>query len=72
MCSENVFFISEVMDFETVTTYTSYLLQSEKAEKVLCGWVELFSDKYKAVLYLVEQVGTLPHNVEQVNQLFLK
>lgn len=72
MRSENVFFVSEVLDYETLVTYATYLLESNKAEKVLCGWIELFSDKYKAVLYLVEQIGALPHNEEQIKQLFLK
>lgn len=72
MQSENAFFVSEEFDDETICLYTDYLLQSEKAEKVLCGWVELFEDKYKAVLYLVEQTGTNQHNIENIKQLFLK
>jgi len=70
--SENAFFVSDEWDGDTMVSYASYLLQSGKAKQVLCGWLELFSDKYQAVLYLVGQKGTLPHQAEQIEQLFLK
>ncbi|HBI01239.1 MAG TPA: 3-oxoacyl-ACP synthase, partial [Flavobacterium sp.] len=36
------------------TQYAKSLLQSKKATKVLCGWVEYFEEKYLAKLFLVE------------------
>lgn len=51
--SENIFLVSEEFDASTVYAQATYLLQSQKADFVLCGWVELFDEKYEAVLYLV-------------------
>lgn len=72
MKSENIFFVSDEYDAETIANSASYLLQKRKAEKVLCGWVELFADKYKAVLYLVENIGETEHNIKNIKQLLLK
>ncbi|MFZ4862192.1 hypothetical protein ACL9RF_08390 [Sphingobacterium sp. Mn56C] len=68
--SENIFFVSATFDAVTTWNYTQYLLQSGKADKVLCGWVELFEEQYKAVFYLVEKEGQLVHSIEHINQLF--
>lgn len=71
LLSENTFFVSDCYDAVTQHTYTEYLLLSGKAERVLCGWVEVFGEEYRAVLYTVERNGTKPHTVEQIDQLFL-
>lgn len=70
MQTENIFFISEEFDSATIQHYAEYLLYSKKAEKVLCGWVEIFEENYKAVLYLVERNGTTLHTAANINQLF--
>lgn len=72
MKSENMFLVSKDYDAETIINSATYLLLQGKADKVLCGWVELFADKYKAVLYLVENIGVLPHNIKSIEKLFLK
>ncbi|MBE8713899.1 hypothetical protein [Sphingobacterium hungaricum] len=51
--SENIFLVSEEFDADTVYAQATYLLESKKATYVLCGWVELFEEKYQSVLYLV-------------------
>ncbi|HLT88798.1 MAG TPA: hypothetical protein VKZ57_14505 [Sphingobacterium sp.] len=51
--TEQAFFIAEEFPEETIFAYTDYLLQSDKAKRVLCGWVEYFQEEYRAVLYLV-------------------
>lgn len=72
MKSEQVFFVGDEFDEVTISNYATYLLKSLKAKKVLCGWVELFEENYKAVLYLVEQTGTRLHTQDNINQLVKK
>lgn len=69
--SENAFFVSESYNAESQHAYAEYLLLSGKARRVVCGWVELFEEEYKAVLYTVERCGIQPHTIEQIDQLFL-
>ncbi|NGM65718.1 3-oxoacyl-ACP synthase [Sphingobacterium sp. SGR-19] len=51
--TEQAFFVAEEFPEETIFAYADYLLQSGKAKRVLCGWVEYFQEAYRAVLYLV-------------------
>lgn len=68
--SENAFFVGDSYDSMLQKNYAEYLLKSGKAERVLCGWVEVFEENYKAVLYTVDKSGKLPHTREQIDQLF--
>lgn len=52
--SENAFFIFEENNEVFLTQYAQSLLQTKKATKVLCGWVEYFEESYLAKLFLVE------------------
>lgn len=70
MKSENAFFVSDKYPIEQMMNYASYGLLSGRVKKALCGWVEIFEDKYKAVLYLVEDKGTTLHTKENISQLF--
>jgi hypothetical protein len=60
--TENSFFIFEKFNLSFMENYTNALLNSKKADMVLCGWVEYFNEDYKAFLYLVSKEGTTPHN----------
>lgn len=51
--TENAFFVLEEFDEEFLNSYAAQILQSGKAEKVLCGWVELYQESYKAFVYLL-------------------
>ena len=51
--TENAFFVLDEFDEEFLTSYATQILQSGKAEKVLCGWVELYQESYKAFVYLL-------------------
>lgn len=68
--SENAFFVSEDFNAELMINYANSLLETKKAEKVLCGWVEYYQENYKAVVYLVEQEGKLEYNKQTINTLF--
>lgn len=72
--SENAFFVFEDFPAEFMLHYANNLLESEKAEKVLCGWTELYQENYRAVVYLVgkKPTNTLSqeHNIESIKQLY--
>ena len=70
--SENAFFVFDSYNSEFMSNYANSLIQSNKAEKVLCGWVEFFQDNYKAVVYLVENKGNLEHNTNTINTILKK
>lgn len=53
MQTENAFFVLDEFDEEFLNAYAAQILQSGKAEKVLCGWVELYQESYKAFVYLL-------------------
>ena len=45
--SENTFFIFDSFDSEFMTNYSNLLLNTNKAEKVLCGWVGIIMKNTK-------------------------
>lgn len=53
MQTENAFFVLDEFDEKFLTDYAEQILLSGKAEKVLCGWTELFQENYKAFVYLL-------------------
>lgn len=53
MQTENAFFVLDEFDETFLNNYSEQILQSGKADKVLCGWVELFQENYKAFVYLL-------------------
>lgn len=53
MQTENAFFVLDEFDEKFLNDYSEQILQSGKADKVLCGWVELYQENYKAFVYLL-------------------
>lgn len=53
MQTENAFFVLDEFDEKFLNDYSEQILESGKAEKVLCGWVELYQESYKAFVYLL-------------------
>jgi len=69
--SENAFFVFERYNAEFHYTYENSLIQSQKANAVLSGWVNVDDDtNYEAFIYLVSQNGKIKHNQEQLNKLY--
>jgi uncharacterized protein YqgQ len=68
--SENSFFIFDRFNAKHLQLYTNSLLRSGKAEKVLCGWVDLDENSYDAFLYLVEKEGEIENKTEEVTRLY--
>ena len=67
--SESVFFIANAFQADYMHSYTQYLLQKNKAKKVLCAWIHFLNGSYKAVFYLVESKGNLKHSIEQIKHI---
>lgn len=70
--TENSFFIFDTFNTQFFADYTGILLKTNKADKVLCGWVELFKEDYKAFMYLVSDEGSIEHIQENIQTLYLK
>lgn len=68
--SENSFFIFEAFNSAFMMQYANVLLNTKKAEKVLCGWVEYYQEEYKAYLYLVTKEGTTEHNIQNIQTAY--
>ena len=69
--TENSFFIFDAFNPEFFANYAAILLDTNKAEKVLCGWVEFFNNKYKAFMYLVGTEGHIEHTAKELQTLYL-
>lgn len=70
--SENSFFIFADYDPVFMENYCNILLETQKADKVLCGWVEYYNEEYKAFFYLLDKKGEREHNHEQLKKLYNK
>jgi hypothetical protein len=70
--SENSFFIFDALNSAFMENYATVLLNTKKADKVLCGWVEYLNEEYKAFLYLVSKEGTIEHNKNNIEIAFNK
>lgn len=69
--SENSFFIFDNFNAAHLVTYTNSLLKTNKAEQVLCGWVEYNdANHYEAFLYLVAAEGPITHSEQNVITLY--
>lgn len=68
--SENSFFIFDDFNPGYLFDYCNNLLHSDKAKKVLCGWVDFDDDQYDAFLYLVAKEGINTHSIKEINRLY--
>lgn len=67
---ENAFFMSPTYDADMMHNYATYALQTNRATKAVCGWVDYLEGEYQLVLYLVEKQGQVPHTIENIKHLF--
>ena len=68
--SENGFFVFENYNAKFHYNYENILIQNNKSEAVLAGWVNIDGDSYEAFLYLVSQNGTIEHTEKNLKQLY--
>jgi len=70
---ENIFFCSEAFNADLIYSYVNMLLQTNKADKCITGWIDFLGNTYEAVLFLIEREGnsnTIEFNVENLNKLY--
>ncbi|SIT05773.1 hypothetical protein SAMN05421766_10852 [Zobellia uliginosa] len=68
--SENSFFIFAEFNPHLLSDYANDLLETGKADEVLCGWVEYDKGKYDAFLYVIAKKGLLPHDTGELTKLY--
>lgn len=69
--SENSFFIFETFNAEHLFDYAEVLINSNKAHKVLCGWVDVDVKGYEAFMYLVSPEETeMTHTTKEITRLY--
>ncbi|MGB6153671.1 MAG: 3-oxoacyl-ACP synthase [Pricia sp.] len=68
--SENSFFIFDAFNPGCLRDYSESLLQTDKADEVLCGWVDVDNDSYGAFLYLVSPTGSRSHTEQELTKLY--
>ncbi|WP_163398590.1 3-oxoacyl-ACP synthase [Flavobacterium fluviatile] len=70
--SENSFFIFDAFNGEFLSNYSNILLNTNKADLVLCGWTEFFNDNYKAFLCIISAAENENYKNENINTLYHK
>ncbi|MBU2947933.1 3-oxoacyl-ACP synthase [Zobellia uliginosa] len=68
--SENSFFIFAEFKPHLLSDYANDLLETEKANEVLCGWVDYDKGKYDAFLYVIAKKGLLPLDTGELTKLY--
>ncbi|MCF6306416.1 MAG: 3-oxoacyl-ACP synthase [Flavobacteriaceae bacterium] len=68
--SENGFFVFEKYNANFHYNYEKSLLQNNKCESVLAGWVNIDKNSYEAFLYLVSEKGIIEHTEQNLKQLY--
>lgn len=67
--SENSFFVFENFPAAFFPAYAGLLIRTGKADDVLCGWVEILGEDYRAFVYRVGKEGPIEHNEQNLNRL---
>lgn len=71
---ENAFFVFETFDAAFIQQYVAYLLNNNILQTCICGWVDVLTEDYKAVLYLVEKNASqtsAPFSADNLNNIYL-
>jgi len=68
--SENAFFVFDTFNAEFLCNYARVLLDKNKAESVLCGWVDVDNDNYEGFMYLVSRKGELKHTIKELTNIY--
>jgi hypothetical protein len=59
---ENVFVVSGQFDPERIIDSVKLIMDKERAQACVCGWVEVLGDRFEAVLFLVEKQDKADQN----------
>ena len=56
---ENAFLISESFNAELICNYVENLLQTNRIQACICGWVELLHEEYESCMMMIEKEKVL-------------
>jgi len=70
LMSENAFFVFDSFNPQFLSNYADILIDKNKAESVLCGWVDYDNDQYEGFMYLVSHKGNLKHTVKELTNIY--
>ncbi len=56
---ENAFLISESFNAELICNYVDNLLQTNRIQACICGWVELLHEEYESCMMMIEKEKVL-------------
>ncbi len=71
---ENAFFVFKAFDGNFMAEYVNHLFENQFIRNCICGWVDLFKENYRALLFLVEpdeSANALEFTAEHLNLLNL-
>ena len=68
--SENVFFIEDEFNANLLIDYSKQLIESKKANKVLCAWLNLHNDEYDVFLWLSSESHKKEASEEQIRKIY--
>jgi len=68
--SENAFFVFKKYNANFHHNYEKSLIENNKSESVLAGWINIDKDSYKAFLYLVSETGMIEHTEKNLKKLY--
>jgi len=72
---EQAFYIQPEFDTQFIAQQVDYLLDKNIMQACICGWVDVFEQDYKAVLFLVEKKKTekaVVFSAKRMNEIFNK
>lgn len=59
---ENAFFVTDKLDATLLSNYTDILLNTNQAESVMCGWINVDDSDYEAFIFLTRKAENLNKN----------
>jgi hypothetical protein len=71
---ENTFFVFDKFDTYFMSSYINSLLNSDRAQCCITGWVDFYEDKFESFLYTVEKqpgILSIENTSEQLTKLFI-
>lgn len=68
--SENAFFIFDAFNADFLQIYGNSLINKNKAESVVCGWVDYDGDNYDCFMYKVSRKGKIKHTTNELINLY--
>jgi hypothetical protein len=73
---ENSFFVFEDFDIDFICNYINNLMDTNKIQCCVAGWVDLYNDHYEAMLCLIEKENkeektfSMKYTVENIKRLY--